>query len=129
MLRLTEITREVTGVPPDCRVVLLNPHVIVKVEPHEEHGIDGPCVKITSDEQPTMICLGTVAELDEQFVAMEAKEAAAEVLAVTGPLIEQIKRLTSKVEALEASGNVRYVSGAVDGNVLLGECKVQEDGA
>lgn len=111
MLRLTELNRRVAGEVPPANEVLVNPYIITKVEAHEEHGVDGPCVKVYSDEMPVMVCLGSVAELGEQLRAMEATEAAAEVLAVTRPLIEQIKRLAERMAALEKDASARAGNG------------------
>lgn len=97
MLKLTEIKRRSTT-ETEISPILLSPLVIAKVE----EGTDSqhePCVKILSDEVPTMTCEGSVDALHEQIRAMEAKENG-DADAVVG-LLALVEALTARVEDLE----------------------------
>lgn len=101
MLKLTELQRvSTTEVEPTQ--ILLNRHAIAKVE-DVFVAQAGPCVKIYSDELPTMTCKGSVEALHEQIREVEAKEAGAPeaVADAIAGLVALMEALTARVEELE----------------------------
>lgn len=102
MLKLTEITRRsTTGVTVSS--ILLNRHAMAKVEKAPDDAEHGPCVRILSDEAPTMTCKGSVDELHEQIRKIEARESGdpeATADAVAG-LVALVEALAARVEELE----------------------------
>lgn len=97
MLKLTQLTRESAGTQPASTAILLSQHVISKVEASVQYGVDEACVRIQSDEQAPMICLGTVDGIAEQLTAIDDK-LAEEVVTPLYALIEALELRISQLE-------------------------------
>jgi len=112
MLKLTELKRRVTGeVPQECST-LIDPVVIIKVESHEEHGIDGPCVKIYSDEIPAMVCHESVDDIEQQLKALDNHGGWEEA---AGVLQQQLDVVAERLVAIESTLEQRAQSAQYAG--------------